>query len=276
MVKLLLLGQGYTASRLAGFARAQGWQVIGTSRDGRTGTLRLDDAALASAMADSSHILSSIPPGADGSDPALPLLRAHTRPGQWLGYLSSTGVYPDTRGGWIDEQADAGFGHRTARAIAEQAWREAGWPVHIFRLPGIYGPGGRSALDRVRQGNAHRIDLAASGVEGHVFCRIHVDDIVATLVAAMQRPPRGTDIWNVTDDLPASGNAVIEHAAALLGLPAPPMVRLDDPSLSAMARSFYAACRRVHNGKIKRELGVRLRYPTYVAGLAACLKEDGR
>jgi nucleoside-diphosphate-sugar epimerase len=276
MATLLILGAGYTASRLAAALRARGWQVTGTSRDGRDGTLRWGSPAIIPAARAATHILSSIPPGADGSDPALdflePLLPSLARP--WLGYLSSTGVYPDTRGGWVDEAASIAGGHRSSRVIAEARWQALGSSAHIFRLPGIYGPGGRSTLDRVRDGRAHRIDLEAEAIPDHVFCRIHVDDIVAAISLALDRPPRGADIWNISDDEPASGNAVIEHACDLLGLPWPPRIRLDDPALSPMARSFYRGWRRVKNDKMKRDLGLVLRYPDYRDGLAACLKDD--
>ncbi len=283
---LLIFGLGYTASRLAAVLRPAGWTMTATSRTPRGGTLVLDDSRLIAAITDASHILSSVPPDDIGPlfDPVLrqfgSLLAAW--PGKWLGYLSTTGVYGDCQGGWVDEMAPTGTrlpqGRQSNRYHAEQHWQALGGrsaaPVHIFRLPGIYGPDGRSALDRVREGRANRIDLAGSGIADHVFCRVHVDDIVATLQHAMDAPGgRGTSIFNVADDLPASGNAVVEHACDLLGLAYPPIKLLSDPSVTPMARSFYADCRRVKNDKIKRVLGVKLRYPTYNEGLAACMTE---
>jgi nucleoside-diphosphate-sugar epimerase len=286
MRQLLIFGMGYTATRLATQLRADGWQVTGTSREGRAGTVSWGSPEIPVLMTKATHILSSVPPDGGGPlhDPVLRLY--HDRlcdwQGRWLGYLSTTGVYGDTGGAWVDETASTlpakKNGRQTNRTLSDRHWLDlssrARAPVRVFRLPGIYGPGGRSALDRVREGRANRIDLAASGKKDHVFSRIHVDDIVETLVRSLNAPARcGPEIFNVTDDEPASGNAVIEYACDLLGVAYPPLKNLDDPAISAMARSFYADCRRVKNDKIKRVLGVKLRYPTYREGLAACLKE---
>ena len=180
--------------------------------------------------------------------------------GKWLGYLSSTGVYGDTGGAWVDETAPTGQGRRTARAEADSKWLRLG--ARVFRLPGIYGPS-RSALDRVREGKAHQIDLP-----GQVFSRVHVDDIVCGVIAALDA---GDSIragaYNLADDLPCHQNAVIEEACRLLGLPLPPLQSLEQAGLSPMARAFYAENRRVANGKAKRVLGWKLRYPTYREGL---------
>jgi nucleoside-diphosphate-sugar epimerase len=277
MTQLLLLGAGYCAQRLGRRWNEEGWSVTGTSRDGRAGSFRLDDPALDVVLQRATHILSSIPPDAAGGDAGLDWLvsrMALVPPDCWIGYLSSTGVYPDTKGDWVDESADTALAHRSSRGLAESRWRALPVPVHVFRLPGIYGPGGRSALDRVREGRAHRIDLAAEGPADHVFSRVHVDDIIQALSLSMIQPSPGGGIWNVCDDLPASGNAVIEYACDLLGVPWPPLLRLDNPSLTPMMRSFYAASRRVSNGRIKRDLGWKLRYPTFREGLMACLTED--
>jgi nucleoside-diphosphate-sugar epimerase len=281
MSHLFIFGKGYTASRLAARVRSAGWQVTGTTRDGREGTLKLESPAVLQHLADATHILSSVPP--DGSGPTFdPVLRQYFETlrdwqGRWLGYLSTTGVYGDHKGAWVDETSFAVGGLRTNRHFADQAWRDLGGisasAAHIFRLPGIYGPG-RSALERVQAGKANRIDLVTAKRADHVFCRIHVDDIVKTVLRSMKTPARrGPEIFNVADDEPASGNAVIEHACDLLGCPWPPLKALDDASVSAMSREFYAGYRRVKNDKIKRVLGVKLTYPTYREGLAACLKE---
>lgn len=180
--------------------------------------------------------------------------------GKWLGYLSSTGVYGDVEGAWVDETTPTGTGRRTARAECDARWLDLG--ARVFRLPGIYGPG-RSAFERVRSGKAHRIDLP-----GQVFSRVHVDDIVAGLVRAIERDaPRGA--YNLSDDLPTSQNTVIEEACRLLGQAPPPLQTLEEADLSPMARGFYAENRRVANGKAKRVLGWQPRYPTYREGLAA-------
>lgn len=268
MPHLLIFGLGYTASRLAAVVRGAGWQVTGTARAARDGAIAFDDtAAVRAAMATATHTLSSVPPDrATGGDPVLArygeALAAHSG---WLGYLSSTGVYGDTGGAWVDETARLRGGRVDARAVADLAWQALSPRTHIFRLPGIYGPG-RSALDRVADGSATRI-LAP----GHVFSRIHVDDIVATLIAATERPAPG--VYNVADGAPASGADVLAHAAALLGVVPPPLVPLADAKLSPMARSFYDGCRRVAATKIRRVLGVHLRYPDYRSGLAACLDD---
>jgi nucleoside-diphosphate-sugar epimerase len=286
MRHLLIFGLGYTASRLATRLRADGWQVTGTSREGRHGTIKWGSADIPARITDATHILSSVPPEGMGPlfDPVLRQYHDQLRDweGRWLGYLSTTGVYGDSGGAWVDETTSTlptkKNWRQTNRTLSDRHWLELGGiarvPVHVFRLPGIYGPGGRSTLDRVREGRANRIDLEASGKTGHVFSRVHVDDIVETLVRSLKTPARrGPEIYNITDDEPTSGNVAIEFACDLLGLPYPPLKMLDDPSVSAMARSFYADCRRVRNDKIKRVLGVKLRYPTYREGLTACLEE---
>jgi nucleoside-diphosphate-sugar epimerase len=229
--------------------------------------LTLASPELAAAIAGATHILSSVPPTADGGDPVLVAHAAAlaAAPAQWLGYLSSTGVYGNTDGAWVDESAAVGNGRRGARVAADLAWQALHPAVRVFRLPGIYGPG-RSALDRVANGTAHRIDAP-----GHLFSRIHVDDIVQAVLASMARGAPG--IYNIADTLPATGNAVTEFACDLLGLPYPPLEPLDTPRLSQMARGFYAENRRVAATKMTRDLGVRLRYADYVAGLRACLRE---
>lgn len=256
MSRLLVLGLGYTAARIAARLAGDGWHVVGTTRDGRGGTLAFDDTpAVLAEIAAATHILSSVPP-ADDADPVLvrygsALLRSRA----WRGYLSSTGVYGDAGGAWIDETARTG-GRRPARTRADADWIALG--AHVFRLPGIYGPG-RSALDRVAEGKAHRIDLP-----DQVFSRVHVDDIVAGVVAAFDAP---AGAYNLADDYPTSQNDVAAFAASLLNLPPPPFVALD--TLSPMARSFYAENRRVANGKAKRVLGWAPAFPDYRAGLRA-------
>ena len=256
MARLLIFGLGYAASHLGARLTQAGWYVVGTSRDGRAGTLRFDDRdAVSAEIAAATHILSSVPP-VDGVDPVLVGYGAAiARSARWLGYLSSTGVYGDAAGGWVDEGAPI-IGRRPARNEADRGWLAIG--ARVFRLPGIYGPA-RSALDRVRAGQAHRVDLPAQ-----VFSRVHVDDIASGVIAGFDGP---AGAYNLADDAPGSQNRVIELAAALLGLPAPPFVALD--TLSPMARGFYAENRRVAAGKAKRVLGWTPRYPDYRAGLRA-------
>lgn len=267
MNSILILGLGYTSAHLARRLSTQGWDVTGTTRDGRDNSVRFDDSGrVQTAIGRATHILSSVPPDGDGRDPV------HDHYGQaignsgarWLGYLSSTGVYGDTGGAWVDESAPI-RGRRAARNAADAAWLGLRGDVRVFRLPGIYGPG-RSALDRVRTGTAHRVDLP-----DQIFSRVHVDDIASAIIASFASPATGA--FNIADDLPASQNSVIEAACAMLGVAPPPMIAPDDPSLSAMARSFYAENRRVATGRAKRLLDWQPRYPTYRHGLAACVDQ---
>lgn len=253
MSAMLIFGLGYTATRLAERLRGEGWRVTGTRRAADGDAIAFEEAG--EAIATATHILSSVPPEGE-ADPVLAHYGDALRgaPARWIGYLSSTGVYGDAGGAWVDESAAVGSGRRSARVAADLAWQALG--ARVFRLPGIYGPG-RSALDRVAEGKAHRVELP-----GQVFSRVHVDDIVGGVIAGLDGP---AGVYNLADDLPCGQNAVVEYAAALLGLPLPPFVPLD--SLSAMARGFYAENRMVSNGKAKRVLGWAPAYPDYRAGL---------
>ena len=260
---ILIFGMGYTASRLAASLKADGWQVTGIRRSGGNGILAFDDAAaIHAALVSATHILSSIPPTPGNGDSALVSYGKALAgaPAQWVGYLSSTGVYGDAQGAWVDESAPVGTGRRSERCEADLAWQKLRNDVRVFRLPGIYGPG-RSALDRVREGKAHRIDIPSQ-----IFSRIHVDDIVSAIRASFARP---AGVFNIADDLPCSQNAVIEHACSLLGFQLPPLQPIEDAGLSPMARGFYAENRRVSNQKAKRMLGWTPHYCDYKQGLAA-------
>ena len=257
MPHLFIFGLGYSAKRIRAATEAFGWRVTATGSEGELDFT--DEAPVRAALGAASHVLSSVPPDQDG-DPVLERY-GDALGHDWLGYLSSTGVYGDTGGAWVDESAPVGTGRRTARAEADAAWLERG--ARVFRLPGIYGPG-RSPLDRAVAGSAHRIDLP-----GQVFSRIHVDDIAAGVVAGFEAAPGA---YNLADDLPASQNAVVEEACRLLGVEPPPLQSLDDAGLSPQARAFYAENRRVANGKAKRVLGWRPRYPSYREGLSAILR----
>jgi nucleoside-diphosphate-sugar epimerase len=282
---LFCFGLGYTGVRLARTAIARGWRVAGTCRD----TMKADalravgiqaipfDGSHASpevqeALVRATHLLDSIPPGDDGD----PVLRLHggdmeTMAGRfhWIGYLSSTGVYGDCGGAWIDESRNPtpATPENQRRLDTEHAWLDLGartaTPTHIFRLPGIYGPDGRSAIDSLQAGRARRIVKP-----GQVFNRIHVDDLISVLLASMERPHAGR-IYNVGDDEPAPADTVVRYAAALIGVDPPPAEPFDGAGLSPFARHFYSECKRVSNHRITRELGVRLRYPTYRQGLRA-------
>ncbi len=257
MPRFFIFGLGYSATRIAARLEAQGWEVIST---GSEGTLSFDDhGSVRMALADCSHVLSSVPPHGEGLDPVLEHY-GDALAGKWLGYLSSTGVYGDTAGAWVDESAPVGTGRRSARSQCDAEWLARG--ARVFRLPGIYGPG-RSILERVREHRARRIDLP-----GQVFSRVHVDDIAAGVIAAMESgAPPGA--YNLSDDLPCSQNLLVELACRLLGLPMPPLQSLDEARLSPMARGFYAENRRVANGKAKRVLGWQPEYPDYIAGISS-------
>ena len=256
---------GYTATRLADRLRADGWLVTGTRRMSGGDAVAFDDeAAVLTALDNVTHILSSVPPMGEGGDPVLQKYGAAIAASavSWTGYLSSTGVYGDTGGAWVDESAPVGEGRRTARAQADLAWQALRNDVRVFRLPGIYGPG-RSALERVTDGKAHRIDMP-----GQIFSRVHVDDIVDAVRASFDGP---AGVYNIADDAPASQNTVIEYACDLLQLEWPPLLSIEAAGLSPMARGFYAENRRVANGKAKRLLNWQPRYPHYRSGLGACI-----
>ncbi|HJQ59237.1 MAG TPA: SDR family oxidoreductase [Vineibacter sp.] len=291
-MRLFIFGFGDSAMVLARVAAASGYAVAGSVRSAdkarslrvaghdmtsfATGAPLADPAAALSGV---THVLSSIPPDADG-DPALIVhsddLARHAPQLRWIGYLSTTGVYGDHGGAWIDEATPTAAASDRAqrRVIAERQWQNLGTRLgvatQVFRLPGIYGPG-RSALDQVRAGTARRIARA-----GQVFSRIHVADIATTVLASMHRPRAGA-VYNVADDEPAPQADVVAFACDLLGVAPPPLVEYADieATLSPMARSFYAETRRVRNHLIKRDLGVALAYPTYREGLRAILAGGG-
>ena len=272
--KLLCLGFGYCAQALAHAAAGEFAGIAGTTRSVKKArTLRAEGFSVVpfdspGIPGDATHILISAPPET-GGDPVLAGLgdAIAELPGvEWIGYLSTTGVYGDRRGGWVDEDdaPNPGQARSGLRLAAERAWLSFGdahgIPVHVFRLAGIYGPD-RNPLDRLREGTARRI------VEpGQVFSRVHVDDVAAVLRASIARPHAGR-VYNVADDEPSSQEDVIAFAAGLLGVPPPPGEPFESAELSPLARSFHAECRRVRNDRIKRELGVTLRQPTYREGL---------
>jgi nucleoside-diphosphate-sugar epimerase len=288
--RLFIFGFGYSAGWLADLLRAHGWQVAGTTRTPeKAAQMRqrgvepflfgsgqpLADAA--AALDGATHILSSVPPDAGTGDPVLAAHGADiARVGglRWAGYLSTTGVYGDTGGDWVDETSPLkATGERGLRRVAAEGewlslWRDQGVPVQIYRLPGIYGPG-RSPIDALRAGTARRVDKP-----GHLFGRIHVADIAGALALSMAKPEPGT-VLNVVDNEPASGADVVEYAARLLGVEPPPLMPFTPGALSPMAASFYADNRKVRNDRLVRHLGYRLLYPTYREGLAAQLAAEG-
>lgn len=281
---LFCFGIGYSAMALSRRLDIAGWRVSGTCRDPARraalaalgieaalfdGSAPMDRPAL---LADATHILLSIPPGETG-DPA----RLHhaadiaaAGAARWVGYLSTTGVYGNRDGGWVDEDADLrpSSPRSERRVAAERAWldwgTQTGIPVQVFRLAGIYGPG-RSVADQVRKGTARRIARP-----GHLFSRIHVEDIATVLAASIARPHGGA-IYNVCDDEPAAPSDVIRYACELLAIEPPPEIPFDEADLSPMAQSFWADNRRVRNDRIKRELGVALAFPDYRVGIRTIL-----
>jgi len=288
---LFCFGLGYSALTLAQLVMAEGWTVSGTCRSSAAqsqiknanietvifdGTRPLDDAE--HLLSAATFVLSSVPPDVSG-DPVLALhgqdLERIASNLQWVGYLSTTGVYGNAGGAMVDELSPLKpSSNRSRRRVeAEQAWlrlhRDAGVPVHIFRLAGIYGPG-RNVIEQVRLGTATRIDKP-----GHRFSRIHVADIVGVLQAAMQRPKPGA-IYNVCDDEPAAASEVTVFACNLLGVEPPPLVPFDIAAeeMLPISLSFWKDDRIVDNGRIKRDLGISLLYPTYREGLCAILDRE--
>ena len=278
---LLSFGHGFSARALAGRLLPRGWVVHGTTRsvdkaaslqDGVLGHVFPGDD-LVPVLDRATHLLISAGPDAEG-DPTLRVLRdaIAERAGRfaWVGYLSTTGVYGNHDGGWVDEATALTPSTRRGRwrVAAEAEWQAIpGLPLHIFRLAGIYGPG-RGPFAKVRAGTARRIVKP-----GQVFSRIHVEDIAQVLEASIARPDPGA-VYNLCDDDPAPPQEIIAHAAELLGLPLPPEEAFETAEMTPMARSFYAESKRVRNDRIKADLGVRLRYPTYREGLAALLHDD--
>ena len=275
---LLSIGHGYSARALARRLLPLGWRIIGTTRsEDKANTLAAEGVepliwpGTPLPIDEATHLLSSIGPGKDG-DPVLQEAGSALEAAsglQWAGYLSTTGVYGDHDGAWVDESSPLtpSTQRGQARKDAEAAWQSLGLPLHIFRLAGIYGPG-RGPFSKVRKGTARRIIKT-----GQVFSRIHVEDIAQVLHASIDQPDPGA-VYNVCDDDPAPPQDVIAYAARLLGLPEPEAIAFEDADMSPMARSFYAESKRVRNDKIKDELGVRLLYPDYRSGLIALLKQE--
>lgn len=278
-MELLVFGAGYCGLAVARAAAAAGVAVTATLRAPRAlpaGVRGVPFDAAAAALARATHVLATAPPGAAG-DPVLarhdlasaPLLR-------WAGYLSTTGVYGDRGGGWVDEATPPAPASPRARlrVAAEQGWAALAGraAVDLFRVAGIYGPG-RSAFDDLRDGTARRVDRP-----GHAFARIHRDDVAGAVLAAMRQDrPAGVRVLHLADDLPAESAAVVAEAARLRGVPLPPLVPFAQAwaAMSPMARSFWAEHRRVASATTQAALGYRWRYPDYRAGLAAILAEQG-
>ena len=279
---LLSFGHGYSARALSRILLAQDWRVIGTTRNEDKAVGLMNDgiepriwpgADMAPALNGATHLLISAAPD-DAGDPVLAALHDEiaARAGQfeWVGYLSTTGVYGDHGGDWVDETTPLTPSTKRgiARVQAESAWATIpDLPLHIFRLAGIYGPG-RGPFAKVRAGTARRIIKA-----DQVFSRTHVADIARVLAASIRNPNPGA-VYNVCDNDPAAPQDVIGYAADLLGLPLPPAEDFEKAEMSPMARSFYAESKKVRNDRVKNELGVELLYPDYRSGLKALLAHE--
>jgi nucleoside-diphosphate-sugar epimerase len=281
MTRLLIFGLGFSGAAVARRALAAGMEVIATSRNpaactAPSGTRMLAFDQAGPAVAEATHMLVTAPPGEAG-DPVLRHYDGQIRAAgglSWIGYLSTTGVYGDRQGGWVDETtAPAPAAERSVRRVAaEEAWRAAAGArsLDIFRLAGIYGPG-RSALNDARAGRVRRIHQP-----GHAFGRIHVEDIAGGVLAAIAKPAAGTRVLNFADDEPAESAAVAEEAARLLGTTLPPAVSLAEawPTMGEMARGFWSENRRVASAITQKELDYRWAYPNYRVGLQAILEQE--
>lgn len=283
---LLSFGHGYSAQALAERLPSESWTITATTRSKEKAAglaapgvapVIWPGADLGPAISTATHMLISAAPGADG-DPVLAALEDQIAQQsarlEWVGYLSTTGVYGDHGGNWVDESTPLSPSTKRgeARVLAEAAWQSladrSGLPLHIFRLAGIYGPG-RGPFSKVRNGTARRIIK-----ENQLFSRIHVADIAQVLEASIRQPRPGA-IYNLCDDDPAPPEDVIAYAAELLGLPIPPAIPFEQADMTSMARSFYAESKKVRNMLIKSELGVELHYPDYRVGLQALLNAEG-
>jgi len=274
-VNLLCFGMGYTARALVASLESGNWQVTGTVHDDEVGA-DYDQVSFTNAetaLAAASHILISTPPGGAG-DPVFARYAeqlAASKNLEWIGYLSTTGVYGDTGGALANETAacEPTSDRSRWRLDAEKAWQDLKIPLHIFRLAGIYGPG-RSSFDQVRAGSARRIERP-----GYKFSRIHVEDAANILRASMAAPKPG-GIYNVCDDEPATQAEVVAYACGILDIEAPPLIPFEEaePDMSPMARSFWSDNRLIDNSRIKRDLGVTLIYKNYRSGLDAIFRAE--
>ena len=275
---LLSIGHGFSARALSELLVLDGWRVIGTTRSPQKAQA-LESQGVEAVIwpgdelpfQQLTHLLTSVAPTDDG-DPVLNAHREQLRAAknlEWVGYLSTTGVYGDHDGAWVDESTPLAPSTKRgeARTRAEAEWSKLGLPLHIFRLAGIYGPG-RGPFSKVRSGKARRIIKP-----GQVFSRTHVEDIAQVLYASIKNPNPGR-AYNVCDDDPAPPQDVIAYAAELLGVPVPEAINIEDAEMSEMARSFYAESKRVRNDRIKNELGITLKFPDYKSGLRALLESE--
>ena len=277
---LLSIGHGFTAREFGTFVQSHDWRVIGTTRS-ESKAQHLTDLGveplvwpgsdLSGAIRAATHILVSAAPDEHGDAffnayqdqlSAAPNLR-------WVGYLSTTGVYGDHGGAWVDEDTPVVPTTKRGqhRVVAEKQWLNSDLPVHVFRLAGIYGAG-RGPFEKLRNGTARLVKKS-----GQIFGRIHIEDIAQSLYASTQFPNPGR-IYNLSDDEPAAPEDILTYAAELLNMPLPPSVDFETADMKPMARSFYSECKRVRNDRMKDELGVKLKYTGYKEALNAILKAE--
>jgi nucleoside-diphosphate-sugar epimerase len=291
--KVLVMGGGYTGRRFAAALQARGVEARLTHRrappqdqDHAQDHARDQDRILPWLPFDpqagllpnrddldgTTHLLVTIPPDESGNDPVLGHLihDLTSLPLRWVGYLSTTGVYGDRGGGWVDEATPVapGLGRSQARLSCERAWRATGLPLQVFRLPAIYGPG-RTPFESLLGGTARLIHKP-----GQVFSRVHVDDIVGALLHCLALPTaeRPAELI-VADEAPCPSSETLGYAAHLLGCKLPevqPYHRIA-AGMGAMARSFWSENRRASSRLLRETLGYQLHFPTYREGYRSCL-----
>ena len=281
---LLSIGHGYSANKLSQkLIKNQDWKVIGTHRSKKMSEDELKSGIseriwpgsdLFEEMSEATHILSSVPPMKDG-DPVIRLLGEQfanlSTNLTWVGYFSTTAVYGDKEGGWVDESATLYPNTKRGqqRVDAERAWinlaDKFGFPLHIFRLAGIYGSG-RGPLAQIQSGRKKNQVIKSN----QIFNRIHVEDISRIVIASMNNPETRA-IYNVCDDCPAPPEIVADYACQLLNRAPLPRVLFQEAELSPMARSFYAESKRVSNQLVKQRLGLKLKYPDYKSGIKSLI-----
>ncbi len=284
MKKIFIFGMGYVAQHLAKILQAD-YNMVGCSRkynENNDHVYLWDGAKFDQKIADelktADAILCSIPPNEQGDLAFLAFEQVIAKSAAtWIGYLSTTGVYGDHQGGIVGEQTALNAQNIRAkrRIVAENQFcslERENLSINVFRLPGIYGAG-RSNFETINAGRAKRIDMRLKNGKPHFFCRAHVEDIAAVLKASLEKSPKGCNVYNIADDMPAPNQMVIEYATNLMQVDGLPLISAADANLSLMAKSFYSDCKHVSNQKIKQQLGIKLKYPNYKLGLGAIWRQ---
>ena len=275
--KLIILGGGYSGQKIASVGRNLGIKVLCSRR--QQGSKGADfkfnnDKELSNEIFEgATHVLSCIPPLPNGKDPVLINLKSqllNLKNLKWVGYLSTTGVYGDAKGSWVNENTSPNpqQDRSIRRFSCEQEWLATKLPIQILRLPGIYGPK-RSAFESILNGTAKMIDKP-----GQIFSRIHVDDIAGAVLFLINLYAVGKNpsVVNVADDLPTNNLEVIDYAAKLAKKSLPPTVpfQIAKKTMSPMALSFWQENRKVDNNLLRKKLGYSLIYPDFKSGLKNC------